>query len=59
MGQLRDRMEADFTLAGYSPSTRKIYLLHAQLYAEHHMRSPATMGGRSVSTASTRCGWAV
>ena len=26
MGQLRDRMEADFRLAGYSPSTRKIYL---------------------------------
>ena len=32
MGQLRDRMEADLTLAGYSPSTRKIYLLYARLF---------------------------
>ncbi len=44
MGQLRDRMEADLRLAGYSPSTRKIYLGYARLFAKYHMRSPAEMG---------------
>jgi len=44
MGQLRDRMEADLKLAGYSPSTRKIYLLYARLFTKYHMRSPADMG---------------
>ena len=44
MGQLRDRMEADLRLAGYSPSTRKIYLLYGKLFAKYHMRSPAEMG---------------
>jgi hypothetical protein len=32
-------MEADLRLAGYSPSTRKIYLLYAKLFAKHYMRS--------------------
>ena len=44
MGQLRDRMETDLRLAGYSPSTRKIYLGYARLFAKYHMRSPAEMG---------------
>ena len=44
MGQLRERMETDLILAGYSPSTRKIYLLYARLFAKHHGRSPAEMG---------------
>jgi integrase/recombinase XerD len=44
MGQLRDRMEADLRLAGYSPSTRKTYLGYARLFAKHHMRSPVEMG---------------
>ncbi len=44
MGQLRDRMETDLKLGGYSPSTRKIYLLYARRFAKHHMRSPAEMG---------------
>lgn len=44
MGQLRDRMEADLRLAGYSPSTRRIYLLYAKLFAKHHERSPSEMG---------------
>jgi site-specific recombinase XerD len=37
-------METDLRLAGYSPSTRKIYLGYARLFAKHHMRSPAEMG---------------
>jgi integrase/recombinase XerD len=44
MGQLRERMEADLRLAGYSPSTKKIYLLYAKLFVKYHMRSPAEMG---------------
>ncbi len=43
MGQLRDRMEADLRLTGYSPSTRKIDLGHARLFAKDHMRSPAEL----------------
>jgi len=44
MGQLRDRMEADLLLAGYSPSTRRIYVGYARLFAKHFRRSPAEMG---------------
>jgi hypothetical protein len=54
MGQLRDRMEADLTLAGYSPATQKIYLPYARQYAKHFMRSPAEMGeGRFDSSCCT------
>ena len=48
MGQLRQRMEADLRLAGYSPSTRKIYLLYARLFAKHHMRPPEKMGEKEI-----------
>ncbi|MGH2760752.1 MAG: tyrosine-type recombinase/integrase [Actinomycetota bacterium] len=44
MGQLRDRMDADLRLAGYSPKTRKTYLERAKAFAAHHMRSPEEMG---------------
>ena len=37
-------MAADLRLGGYSPSTRKIYLLYAKLY----MRSPAAMGEQEI-----------
>lgn len=48
MGQLRDRMEADLKLAGYSPSTRKIYLLYARLFTKHYMRSPVELGEEEI-----------
>lgn len=48
MGQLRDRMEADLRLAGYSPSTRKIYLLYAKLFTKFHIRSPAETGEEEI-----------
>lgn len=48
MGQLQDRMETDLTLAGYSPSTAKIYLIYARKFAKHFMRSPAEMGEAEV-----------
>ncbi len=43
MGQLCDRMQEDLKLGGYSPSTRRIYLLYARMFAKFHMRSPAEM----------------
>jgi site-specific recombinase XerD len=41
-------MEADLRLAGYSPSTQKIYLGYARLFAKHHMRAPADMGEEDI-----------
>jgi len=43
MGQLCDRMQEDLKLGGYSPSTCRIYLLYARMFAKFHMRSPAEM----------------
>lgn len=48
MGRLHDRMEADLQLTGYSPSTRRIYLLYARQFAKYHMRSPAEMGEEEI-----------
>jgi hypothetical protein len=48
MGQLRDQMEADLKIGGYSPSTQKIYLLYARNFAAHFMRSPAELGADDV-----------
>ncbi len=48
MGQLRDRMEADLKIGGYSPSTRKVYLIYARKFAAHFKRSPAVMGADEV-----------
>jgi integrase/recombinase XerD len=48
MESLRERMEADLKIGGYSASTRKIYLLYARLFAKYHMRSPAEMGEREI-----------
>ena len=48
MGQLRDRMEADLKLAGYSPRTIKIYLLYARQFVKHFRRSPAEMGEEEI-----------
>ena len=48
MGQLRDQMEADLKIGGYSPSTQKVYLLYARQFAAHFMRSPAEMGADEV-----------
>lgn len=48
MGQLRDKMEADLTIGGYSEQTRRIYLYYAQKYACFHWRSPEEMGADQV-----------
>lgn len=44
MGQLRNRMEEDLKLGGYSASTSRIYLHYARQFAAYHKRSPAEMG---------------
>jgi integrase/recombinase XerD len=48
MGQLRDHMEADLKIGGYSPTTQKIYILYAKQFSKHFMRSPAEMGAHEV-----------
>ena len=50
MGTLRDRMAEDLKLAGYSPSTRRVYLLHARSFTKHFMRSPEEMGEHELRT---------
>ena len=54
MGQLRDRMQADLKIGGYSPSTQKVYLLYARQFAAHFMRSPAEMGVEQVDFQTNR-----
>jgi integrase/recombinase XerD len=48
MGQLRDKMEADLKIGGYSLSTQSIYLFYAQMFASHFNRSPVKMGADEV-----------
>lgn len=48
MGILRERMRDDLRLKGYSETTRSGYLGCAQRFADHHGRSPATMGEQEV-----------
>lgn len=48
MGELRDRMQQDLKLGGYSPATQRIYLLYAREFARYHMRSPAEMGAEEI-----------
>ncbi|MFO1052185.1 MAG: site-specific integrase [Planctomycetota bacterium] len=44
MGTLRDRMLEDMRLAGYSPSTTQVYVMHARRFARHFKRSPEELG---------------
>lgn len=48
MGQLREKMEADLKIGGYSQSTQRIYLYYAQMFAIYFWRSPAEMGADEV-----------
>ena len=48
MGQLRDKMEADLKIGGYSPNTQRIYLRHVRNFAAYFMRSPAELGADQV-----------
>jgi hypothetical protein len=44
MGELCERMRGDLEIAGFSPSTSKIYLMYARHFARFHMRDPAELG---------------
>jgi len=44
MGELCERMRGDLKIAGFSPSTSKIYLMYARHFARFHMRDPAELG---------------
>jgi site-specific recombinase XerD len=48
MGYLRRRMVEDLRLAGFSPTTSRIYLHYAKYFTRHFMRSPNEMGEREV-----------
>jgi integrase/recombinase XerD len=48
MGLLRDKMEGDLTLKGFSLNTQSCYLRCARHFAEHYRRSPALMGEREI-----------
>ena len=48
MQGLRDQMEADLKIAGYSKGTQKTYLYHAQSFANHFQRSPKDMGADEI-----------
>ena len=39
MGKLHDRMEQHLILKGFSPATRRNYLLYARRLAVHYRRS--------------------
>jgi site-specific recombinase XerD len=48
MGELRERMVQDLRLAGYSASTRRIYLHYAKEFARHFRRSPEILGEKEI-----------
>jgi hypothetical protein len=41
-------MTEDLKLAGFSPSTTRIYLHYCKYFAKHFMRSPAEMGADEI-----------
>lgn len=50
MGRLRDRMTDDLKLAGFSPSTTRIYLHYCESFAKYFMRSPIDLGEEEIRT---------
>jgi tetratricopeptide (TPR) repeat protein len=50
MGQLRDRMEQDLKLKGFSPATSRNYLLYCRRFAAFHMRSPEELGATGLNS---------
>jgi integrase/recombinase XerD len=48
MGMLRERMEGDLKLKGFSANTQRCYLNCAARFAAHYGRSPALMGEREI-----------
>lgn len=48
MGQLRDQMDGDLRLKGYSAETRYQYLRCVRSFAAHYRRSPAALGEAAI-----------
>lgn len=48
MGRLRDRMEEDLKLKGFSANTRATYLCCARSFVKHHGKPPEQMGRAQV-----------
>jgi len=48
MGMLRDKMEGDLRLKGFSEHTQDCYLRYVRFFAEHYRRSPAEMGEQEI-----------
>jgi len=48
MGYLRECMKADLKIAGYSPSTQRIYLHYAEKYVDHFRCPPTDMGANEI-----------
>jgi integrase/recombinase XerD len=44
MGELQRRMDEDLRLKGFSPCTRKVYLLYCRKFVRHYRRSPQELG---------------
>jgi hypothetical protein len=50
MGELYDKMKAEFLLRGYSPNTYNGHLCRCRRFAKHFMRSPAQMGEQEIKS---------
>src|SRR5260370_26172402 len=48
MGKLRDKMEGDLRLKGFSEHTQDCYLRYARFFAGHYGRSPEEMGEQEI-----------
>jgi len=48
MGELRDRMQRDLKLGGYSPETTRVYVHYAKDFAKYFNRSPNDLGTEEI-----------
>ncbi len=48
MGQIRDRMQADLQIAGYSEQTQKVYIHRAARYVAYFGRTPEELGATEI-----------
>ena len=55
MGQLREKMEADLKIGGYSQSTQRIYIYYAQRYADYFGGSVSRTGADEVRRFLLHC----
>ena len=51
MGKLRERMERDLEIRGFSPNSRKAYLYRIKALARHFGRSPDQLSPEDIRSA--------